>query len=425
MSDTIATEQQRQQEQSATATATATATSPHTKVFVVTGANSGVGYGVVQRLLALTTTSTAAAIAAATTAISSPANGQPSQLVKPDIIVLACRNASRMNAARDALLAEYPNSSAKLETIILDTSSVDSVKKTAAELIKRFGSINALFCNAGIMPTAGLNWPNIFKGLLTSPIELSISTMAIYQPVGDVTKDGIGSVFATNVFGHYLLISLIDSLLEAATVTGSGPGRVIWTGSISKSAKTASGQFLLSDIEHVTGSYPYESSKYAVDIVSCALNGVKSSGTESPRKARFVSFTTEPGNVTTNILGALNSGILGLIITGLFCIYRIFSRRFTLSGYNAATANVYVATQPLEHLDPMQKYHSEITFGGKNYVVPRLIDNVNEETLAATMSHINGLMDKFATSTATSTSTATTSTTSTDAGNGDSAVETA
>lgn len=64
------------------------------------------------------------------------------------------------------------------------------------------------------------------------------------QATGEINEDGIGSVFAANVFGHYIMVcstqdslcSRTNSLLQAreleSLLDASGDGRVIWTSSI-------------------------------------------------------------------------------------------------------------------------------------------------------------------------------------------------
>lgn len=69
------------------------------KVAIVTGANGGVGFGICQRLL----------------------ETESETLT----LVLACRNPSRANDAKERLLTQYPNADIDIE--LVDVSSVKSV----------------------------------------------------------------------------------------------------------------------------------------------------------------------------------------------------------------------------------------------------------------------------------------------------------
>ncbi|KAJ8038739.1 3-keto-steroid reductase [Holothuria leucospilota] len=78
------------------------------KVVVITGGNSGVGFALAQRLLALEITVT---------------------------VCLACRNVTKAEKAKSELEEEYKG--AKVDILQLDTSSIASVNAAAKELQKR------------------------------------------------------------------------------------------------------------------------------------------------------------------------------------------------------------------------------------------------------------------------------------------------
>ncbi|XP_019714555.1 3-keto-steroid reductase-like [Hippocampus comes] len=84
-----------------------------------------------------------------------------------------------------------------------------------------------------------------------------------------LNSDGLQEVFATNLFGHFLLVRELEPLLCEAGHTS----RVVWTSS-SNARRTA---FSIEDIQHKNGTEPYSSSKYASDMLSVALNRHKNS----------------------------------------------------------------------------------------------------------------------------------------------------
>lgn len=112
-------------------------------------------------------------------------------------VIMTGRNPNRLAAARAAVLAQHPD--APVETLLLDTSNLGSVRAAAATARGRTGL-------AGLLLNAGIVHP---------PRER------------EVTHDGHEVVFATNVLGHYALAG------ELLTALAAGRGRMVWLGSIS------------------------------------------------------------------------------------------------------------------------------------------------------------------------------------------------
>ena len=88
------------------------------KVAIVTGANSGTGYGIVFHLA--------------------------SHGCK---VVMAGRNETKLNEAKTSMLQEAPG--ANLETEIVDLESLQSIQKFCGRITERFGKIDFLANNAG------------------------------------------------------------------------------------------------------------------------------------------------------------------------------------------------------------------------------------------------------------------------------------
>jgi 17beta-estradiol 17-dehydrogenase/3beta-hydroxysteroid 3-dehydrogenase len=63
-----------------------------------------------------------------------------------------------------------------------------------------------LFCNAGILSALGLNWKRLFCMVFTDPVGLLERSDATIQNVGEINEEGMGKVFACNVFGHYVMV---------------------------------------------------------------------------------------------------------------------------------------------------------------------------------------------------------------------------
>ncbi|XP_042272870.1 3-keto-steroid reductase isoform X2 [Thunnus maccoyii] len=149
-----------------------------TKVVLVTGANSGIGLALCERLL--------------------------SQDTEGLQLCLACRNMRRAQAARSALLTSHP--SAQVALLQLDTSSISSVLSAAQEVKLRYNRLDYLYLNAGIMPNPQFDVKAFFKGLFSSNIITMFATgEGILTQKDGITHDGLQEVFTTNLFGHFLL----------------------------------------------------------------------------------------------------------------------------------------------------------------------------------------------------------------------------
>jgi protochlorophyllide reductase len=156
------------------------------RVAIVTGANSGLGLAAASAL----------AGAGATT-------------------ILACRSAANAERARDEIRAAH--GTADVHVGVLDVASLSSVRAFAADISKRFGRIDLLINNAGIMATPRAASPEGFERQL-----------------------------ATNHLGHFALAALLMPLLQ-----GRPGSRVVAVSSIA----ARSGQI---DFDDLMGTHRYD-----------------------------------------------------------------------------------------------------------------------------------------------------------------------
>ena len=126
------------------------------KTILVTGANSGIGLEAVKLFAA---------------------NGAQ--------VIMACRNASKAQAAAEQVMAE--TAGASLEIMALDLADLASVKEFAQEVSGRFDKVDVLLNNAGLM-----------------------------APPLQRTKDGFEIQFGTNHLGHFALTGQLLPVLETA-----------------------------------------------------------------------------------------------------------------------------------------------------------------------------------------------------------------
>uniref|UniRef100_G3PUK8 3-keto-steroid reductase/17-beta-hydroxysteroid dehydrogenase 7 n=1 Tax=Gasterosteus aculeatus aculeatus TaxID=481459 RepID=G3PUK8_GASAC len=286
------------------------------KVVLVTGANSGIGLALCERLLT-----------------------EDGQLR----LCLACRNTQRGEAARSALLTSHSN--AHVDLLHLDVGSVQSVLAAAQEVKARYNRIDFLYLNAGIMPNPHIDLKAFFRGLFSrNVINMFATAEGLLTQQDQLNSDGLQEVFATNLFGHFLLIRELEPLVCRAGHTS----RVVWTSS-SNARRSA---FSIEDLQHRDGSEPYSSSKYASDMLSLALNRHKNS------QGLFSSVIC-PGLVMTNLTYGILPSFFWTLILPIMWLHWLF-------GQNP------------ESLDPRAKYHSLTSGLGTNYTQARQMD-IDEE----------------------------------------------
>lgn len=301
------------------------------RVVLVTGANSGIGLALCDRLLR-----------------------EDSQIR----LCLACRSMQRAEAARSALLTSHPN--ARVDLLHLDVGSVRSVVRATEEIKTRYSRLDFLYLNAGIMPNPQVDVKAFFKGLFSrNVINMFATAEGILTQQDRLNTDGLLEVFSTNLFGHFLLIRELEPLLCNAGHTT----RVVWTSS-SNALRSA---FSIEDIQHQRGTEPYSSSKYASDLLSLALNKHKNN-------QGLYSSVICPGLVMTNLTyGILPSFIWNLMMPVMWLI-RFLTNSYTLTPYNGAEALHWLFMQTPESLDPRAKYHSLTSGLGNNYTQRRQMD---------------------------------------------------
>lgn len=144
-------------------------------------------------------------------------------------VIMTGRNPNRLAAARASVLRALPG--ARIDTLLLDTSKLGSVRAAAATARAR-GQLHGLLLNAGV----------------------------VHAPRARQTVDGNETVFATNVLGHFALAGELLQPLAAAQ------GRMVWLGSMS----TSLWRYAIADpqlVEGYTGWRAYVQSKIATTAI--------------------------------------------------------------------------------------------------------------------------------------------------------------
>ncbi|XP_067893855.1 3-keto-steroid reductase isoform X2 [Heterodontus francisci] len=300
------------------------------RVVLVTGANSGIGLALCQRLLS-----------------------EDNQIH----LCMACRNMQKAETAKSELLLSHPG--ADISLLKVDVGNISSVIKAAEAIKQRYEHLDYLYLNAGIMPNPHFSLKAFLSGLLSRKVFNMFQTGEGLLIQEDwLTDDGLQQVFMTNVFGHFLLIRNLEPVLGQAGCAS----QLVWTSS-SNARKSA---FSLTDYQHSQGQESYSSSKYATDLLSVGLNKHYNS------KGLFSSVVC-PGFVLTNLTYGIFPPFIWTLITPIMWLICVFTNSFTRSPYNGTEALVWLFTQKPESLDPMVKYHSCTSGLGNNYVSSRKV----------------------------------------------------
>jgi len=177
---------------------------------LVTGGNSGVGYETAKELARLGVS-----------------------------VTIGCRNAKKCENAAERIRANKDVKSGSISTLLIDTSSLASVKQAAANFAESNSVLDMLFLNAGISSAGSL-------------------------PDGSapLSEDNIELVFATNFVGHHLLYKMLEPLLLKSEMA-----RVVVTSSAASfhtfSYKVATDRETLNNVRIGMGTEVYGQSKLA------------------------------------------------------------------------------------------------------------------------------------------------------------------
>ena len=233
------------------------------KLYVITGGNSGIGFEAAKHL--------------------GKAGGD---------VVLACRSVARAEEAAKELRTHVHGD---VDVVQLDLSDLSSVRTAAEEIREKFGKIDALINNAGVMQTPKQK-----------------------------TADGFEMQFGTNNLGHFLLSGLLIDLVEAAA------GRVVTLSSIAHLSGAIRFEDLMGEKEYSPMS-AYTQSKGANLLFALELDRrLQSSG----KKA--VSIACHPGYTSTNLQSTGPTGFSNFL-------YKITNPIFAQSSPDGALPTVLAA----------------------------------------------------------------------------------
>ncbi|KAL1892680.1 3-keto-steroid reductase [Ceratocystis pirilliformis] len=389
-------------------------------VVLVTGANSGIGLGIGQKLLDdfLTQRSSSSHLILIPTT-RSPSKSRETVTTLRAYLTVAAKNFAAKSSATDpetsAKIIDSVRQRVHIVSVQLDLCDLKNVYHAAQTLVSgrvsnppsingtpdaltdvRIPKLDSVIFNAGFGGWTGIEWVKMIKCVWREGI-LASCTWPDYKAAspGDVItqrratgeiidEPKLGTVFCSNVFGHYTFGHQLVPLLSRGN-SGETPGRIIWTSSIEPQAESLS----FNDIQGVTSLAPYESSKRLTDLLAITntLPSVSPmadsyftddrAGSNMHQKAKPTMYVTHPG-VVASPLFPLKSWMFHLYrLTMYLC--RIFGSPWhPVEAYAGATAAVWLVLSSQKSLDQVQaqqtKWGTAASPTGRTYVKPTEVD---------------------------------------------------
>lgn len=235
------------------------------RVAIVTGANVGLGYETALGLL------------------------------KKEVkVILACRNAERAEQAKKNLLEEVPK--ADVAIILVDLSSLDSVRAFANTFLKQYDRLDLLINNAGVM-----------------------------MPPYTETEDGFELQMGANYLGHFLLTGLL-----LPTILKTAHSRVVSLASIAHRRGVI-------NFDDLQSKKKYSAiSAYAQSKLACLMYGYElQRRLEAQGHKQTISTIAHPGVSVTNLGRHMPKWV--------HLIAPIFSRLFTHEPAKGALPTLWAA----------------------------------------------------------------------------------
>ena len=237
-------------------------------------------------------------------------------------VLMACRSLQRGEAARQALLPDLNGGA--LDLLDLDLADLASVRRAAAEVGERYGRLDLLINNAGVM-----------------------------APPRTLSRDGFELQFATNHLGHFVLTLLLLPLLRQ-----SPAARVVHV----TSGAQYFGRIAFDDLQ---GEQRYDRwSAYSQSKLANVMTAVELQQRLQAEGSGVLSLAAHPGLARTN-LQPTSVAMNGSPIEAF--AYRLMGPLFQ-SAAMGALPQLYAATAP--EATPAGHYGPDQLGGMKGYPTP-------------------------------------------------------
>ena len=277
----------------------------------------------------------------------------------------------------------------------LDLTSLHSVHDLSEKLLASLPKLDVAILNAGYGGIIGVDWLKAIWAIMTNfPYCVTYPDFNINgvgfktksqtsQTQGENIESPLGTVFCSNVFGHYLLAHQLTPLLSKSSKIGTGCleqriGRIIWISSLEGYAST----FDAADIQGLAAPSAYKSSKRLTDILTLtstlSSNGEHVANLLSPPSTSKTGtqpkmYLSHPGICATSFVPL--PLILYYLMTLVFYLARwVGSPWHTVTSYKGACAPVWLALAFQEDLDELEaggqcKWGSCVNRSGRDSVM--------------------------------------------------------
>ncbi|KAH6648089.1 3-ketosteroid reductase [Truncatella angustata] len=366
----------------------------HEQYFVlITGANSGVGLAICQRMIDdfLATRSLHSHLILIPTTRSAKKSSEAIQNIRS---YLAKTAKSKRLASRTGFgyYPQWATDRVHVVSIELDLCKLPTIYKAASRLVNgdvrdptgvvangdalSIPRLDAVIFNAGYGGWSGLDWSLFIRQTFTDgpaqaytfPIfkaALPSSTLPpqdITGEKGPESQPALAEVFTANLFGHYLLAHQLLPLLSRSRDAAEPAGRIVWTSSIDAEERHLS----MDDMQGFHSAAPYESSKRVTDLISLTadlpsvqkvsasyFNTPHLSPAQQEKKPRF--YLTHPGIVCTPLF-PLNAFLYFWYYVAMYLCRYLGSPWHVVETYLAACSAVWVALATQEELDSLHAH---------------------------------------------------------------------
>ncbi|KAF8339197.1 uncharacterized protein EI90DRAFT_2967674 [Cantharellus anzutake] len=378
-------------------------------IAIVTGANTGVGFGICLRLLIQLSQQ-------------APSDAQPQERVDPNFalssrplvqspynsatLVLACRSKERALDARERLLvafdvellrrkrnnrgeddayARHFRDTLQIDFVQCDLASVSSVFEFCDVVKQRYPYISHLICNAGISCFTAIDYYAATWQILRDPLAGATHPTYISQSSGLMSDDGLGLVWQCNVFSHYLVQRELKELLCAAPSVA----RVIWLSSMG----AAAGHSDPEDWQLIRSLSAYQASKHQIEIIAHQLN--------EPPNPHVRHIVVGPGAVHSGMGSQLLGPLTSLIMIIYFYIVRwMGSPNHPGQARKGAISATHASLAPIDHLPPSSsapRLDAQTDRLGNEFVNVSRTDGHTEMSVVAgrLLERIDGLCETF------------------------------
>ncbi|KAK4190854.1 3-keto-steroid reductase [Podospora australis] len=368
--------------------------SQDTLFVLVTGANSGIGFGICERLIDeyLTTRSLSSHLVLIPTTRSVQKSQETINGLRAHAKKFAATSKTLRSRAGDTNydpkqatrrihilsvqidLCNLPTISAAANQLISGTVSSPSTDDDDDAFISlhdvHIPRLDSVIFNAGMGGWYGLDWSKVVHNFVTAgivaattwPTFKGATAGAVVNPLPSSSSKEkeppvLGQVFCANVFGHYLFAHKLLPLLSRPSSSSSEippPGRIIWETSIEPDWPCLS----LDDFQAIKTNAAYESTKRLTDVLALTsslpastpyvesyLNSEKQATTTPPKI-----YLVHPGVVQTTLF-PLNAFMYFWYTVVLYLTRLLGSPWHPITGYNGACAPAWLALQEQAWLD--------------------------------------------------------------------------